>query len=213
MPNPHRPAARATTSVEGRLSPVPIEALHPTQITVGFREVAEKRRRHRSAVAAGRPRAFLQRPTPVVLGPAGRAFVLDRHHWLCALFAEGVSEVGVHVVDDLSHLNQASFWRSLDDRGWCHPCGVDGRRLSYDAIPASIAELQDDPFRSLAGALRRKGAFAKNKALFSEFLWADYLRGRIDPSLVAEDFDRALAAACELARHRAPGPNRETAEV
>jgi hypothetical protein len=113
-------------------------------------------------------------------------------------------------MDDLSHLNPASFWRTLDGRGWCRPCGVDGRRLSFAAIPSSIADLQDDPFRSLAGALRRKGGFAKNKALFSEFLWADYLREHIDPSLVAQDFDRALAAAVELALRRSPASQMPT---
>ncbi len=193
---------RFAPSGEPQSRSIEILTLRPTQITVGRREVEEKRRRYRAAVASGDqppPRGQI----PVVLGPYA-VFALDRHHWLCALVAEGVSTVGVDIVDDLSHLNQVAFWRTLDGRGWCHPHGVDGRRLSYAEIPASVADLQDDLFRSLAGALRRKGGFAKNKALFSEFLWADYLRGHIDPLLVAQDFDRALAAALELARRRVP---------
>ena len=201
MPRLHTPQAKTPTSVDGRLLPMLIDALHPTQITVGFREVAEKRRRYRNSVAAGRPYTFPRRPTPVVLGPEGQAFVLDGHHWLRALSEEGAREVLACVVDDLSGGDGDGFWPVLDSRGWCHPFDADGRRQGYDAIPETVELLGDDPFRSLASALRRKGGFEKDDTLFSEFHWADHLRRHIDPSLVDQDFDRALAAALELARH------------
>jgi hypothetical protein len=204
MPHLHRLQAKAATPLEGRLLPVLIEALHPTQITVGFREVAEKRRRYRNAVAGGRLNRFPRRPTPIVLGPGGQAFVLDGHHWLRALSEEGVREVLACVVDDLSGGDGDGFWPVLDSRGWCHPFDADGRRQGYDAIPETVELLGDDPFRSLASALRRDGGFAKDDTLFSEFHWADHLRRHVDPSLVEQDFDRALAAALELARHFTP---------
>jgi hypothetical protein len=203
--SPARDAARHKFSPDAETRRVEILSVRPTQITIGQREVEEKRRRFREAIARG-DRSPPCGSVPVVLGPNASVFALDRHHWLCALLAEGVAEVDVQCMDNLSHLNPASFWRTLARRGWCRPCGPDGRRLSYAAMPATILDLQDDPFRSLAGALRRKGGFEKNRAMFSEFLWADYLRGLIDPSLVARDFDRALATALELARH--PGPAR-----
>ena len=178
-----------------------IETIRPTQITVGFREVEAKQRRYRAAFAAGGP-AFPRVPVPVILGPGSMLFALDRHHWLCALRAEGVYEVAIRVVDDLSGLDPPSFWRRLDDRGWCHPFGVDGRRRGYDGIPESLSRLEDDPFRSLASALRRVGGFEKNRMLFSEFEWADYLRRHIDPSRLALDFDGALATAVWLSRRR-----------
>jgi len=43
-----------------------------------------------------------------------------------------------------------------------------------------MADLADDPYRSVAGELRRQGGFAKDTTPFSEFLWADFLRRRID---------------------------------
>jgi hypothetical protein len=43
----------------------------------------------------------------------------------------------------------------------------------------SVADLMYDPYRSLAGALRRTGGFAKDTTPYSEFLWADFLRRRI----------------------------------
>jgi hypothetical protein len=63
-----------------------------------------------------------------------------------------------------------------------------------------VADLVDDPFRSLSGELRRAGGFAKDTTLFSEFLWADFLRRRIKRSIVAHDFDRAIAKALQLAK-------------
>lgn len=200
---PGRARHRVAPTVDPLSVCVAIFAIRPTQITVGRREVEEKRRRYRAAIAAG-DRPPPHGSIPVVLGPNTAVFALDRHHWLCALLAEGASEVDVHLMDDLSRISHAAFWRVLDGRGWCHPYGARGQRLGFDAIPSSIEDLQDDPFRSLAGALRRKGGFAKNRAPFSEFQWADFLRGQIDPAMVAEDFDRALAAALELARLRVP---------
>jgi hypothetical protein len=52
----------------------------------------------------------------------------------------------------------------------------------------------------LAGALRRAGGYAKNKAPFSEFRWADYLRCRIPRELVEHHFGHALALAMNLAQ-------------
>ena len=184
---------------------VAIRDLRPTQMTVGYREVAEKRRRWRAAHATGEERAFRHRIVPVVLGPSAHPYVLDRHHWLCALAAEGVAEVPVVVVDDLGAFDRAAFWRTLNWRGWCRPCDAEGRRRDHGDIPSLIAERQDDPFRSLASSLRRAGGYAKVHGPFSEFLWADFLRHRIPRKLVVDDFEAALRAALELSR--IVGPN------
>jgi hypothetical protein len=187
----------------------PIETIRPTQITVGFREVEAKRRRYREALVVGGP-ALPHIAVPVVVGPGPTLFALDRHHWLCALRAEGVYEVAIRLVDDLSGVGLSSFWRLLDDRRWCHPFDVDGRRRGYDVIPETLASLKDDPFRSLASALRRVGGFEKDRTLFSEFQWADYLRRHVDPSRLVDDFEGALVTAVRLARRRAAPPRRSS---
>ena len=46
---------------------------------------------------------------------------------------------------------------------------MQGRRRHYKDIPKSVTGLVDDPFRSLAGELRRVGGFAKDTTPFSEF--------------------------------------------
>jgi hypothetical protein len=70
-------------------------------------------------------------------------------------------------------------------------------------IPKSIKGLDDDPFRSLAGELRRAGGFAKDTTPFSEFLWADFLRRRISRKFVDASFDKALNQALKDAKSQA----------
>jgi hypothetical protein len=73
-------------------------------------------------------------------------------------------------------------------------------RRHYSDIPKGVTGLVDDPFRSLAGELRRAGGFAKDTTPFSEFLWADFLRRRLKRKVVERDFDQALEKALELAK-------------
>jgi hypothetical protein len=61
-------------------------------------------------------------------------------------------------------------------------------------------KLIDDPFRSLAGELRRAGGFAKDTTPFSEFLWADFLRRHVKRKIVETHFEHALEKALELAK-------------
>ncbi|HEV2531641.1 ParB-like protein [Phenylobacterium sp.] len=183
------------------LNPVPIEDLRPTQITVGFREVGEKRLQWREHASGEKGSEFLGRHmVPVVLGPKEKRYVIDHHHLVRALLDEGVEELLVNVIADLSRLKKTEFWIFLDNRSWCHPYDEEGRRRGFDDIPSSIAGMTDDPYRSLAGELRRAGGFAKESTAFSEFMWADFLRRRLKPKLLADDFSAALTKALKLAR-------------
>jgi hypothetical protein len=55
----------------------------------------------------------------------------------------------------------------LESCNWTHPFDDEGRRCPYDEMPATVNDLIDDPFRSLAGELKRAGGYAKNRAPFS----------------------------------------------
>ncbi len=187
---------------EPLLKPLLITELRPTQMTVGQREVDEKRRRWRE-LSANSGGAFLGRHMiPSVLGPKGRHYIIDNHHLARALHEEGVKEVLVTVTADLSALPKVRFWTYLDNVSWCHPYDDEGRRQDFDAIPTSIEDLKNDPYRSLAGDLRHAGGFAKDVTPFSEFLWADFLRGRIKRKAVDKDYGAALRRAMNLAKSR-----------
>ena len=192
---------------EPLLTPVPIRELRPTQMTVGYREVAQKRKEWRERVkdaSDGETGAkFLgAHMIPVVLGPKDRRYILDHHHLCRALHEEGVEDILVNVIADVRALSKASLWVYLDNRGWCHPYDSEGRRRDFDALPASVAKLDDDPYRSLAGALRRDGGYAKDTTPFSEFIWADFLRRRVKAKQINENFEAALKKALVLASGR-----------
>jgi hypothetical protein len=191
------------TTREPILKPVAIKDLRPTQITVGFREVADKREHWRKRSDEKAAKFLGEHMIPVILGPKDRHYVIDHHHLVRALHDEGEKHILTTVVHDLRAVHKDSFWVVLDLRGWCHPYDSEGRRRDFDSIPASIAELVDDPYRSLAGELRRAGGFAKDTTPYSEFIWADFLRRHVKRKEIDQDFESALTEALELAKSEA----------
>ena len=188
------------TTREPTLCPVKITQLRPTQMTVGLREVEAKRRQWRERQGESAEKFLGRHMIPVLHGPKGRPYVIDHHHLVRALHEEGVKDILVNVVADLSALKGEAFWIYLDNRQWCHPYDDEGNRRDFADIPTSIDVLKDDPFRSLAGELRRAGGYAKDTTPFSEFIWADFLRRRIKRRTVDKDFSAALIEAMTLAR-------------
>jgi len=190
------------------LSPVSIKSLRPTQITVGLIEVEERRRRWDKL--GDKKAEYLGNHTmPVVIGPKGRPYVIDHHHLARALHDEGQRKVLVQPVANLQSLSQEHFWRFLDNKGWLHPFDEQGKRRPYSAIPTSVSQLKDDPFRSLAGAVRTAGGYAKEITPFMEFIWADYFRDSFRARDIRDHWGRTLKKAVSLARaheaHFMPG--------
>jgi hypothetical protein len=106
------------------------------------------------------------------------------------------------VIADLTMVDPKAFWIVLDNHRWVYPYDDDGERRIYKDLPKNVGKLKDDPFRSLAGELRRSGGFAKDTTPFSEFLWADFLRRRMSRKVVDKDFEKAMEKALALARSR-----------
>jgi hypothetical protein len=109
-----------------------------------MREVEEKRRRWRAQESnKKRAESLGQRMIPVVRGPNQHHYVLDHHHLARALHDEGVKEILVTLIADLSMVDREAFWVVMDNRRWvrCH----------------------HDPFRSwrIAAAHRRKPSTAR----------------------------------------------------
>lgn len=182
------------------LEPVEILSLRPTQMTVGLREVNEKRKRWRGHGSKKKAQLLGRHQIPVVVGPDKKNYVIDHHHLARALHEEGEKKVLVSIVADLTMVDPKSFWTVLDNHRWVYPYNEDGERCHYKDIPKDITGLKDDPFRSLAGELRRAGGFAKDTTPFSEFLWADFLRRKMSRKLVQKDFSRAIEKALEFGK-------------
>jgi hypothetical protein len=184
---------------EPTLKPVAIADLRPTQITLGMREVKDRRRRWRAL--KDKKQKFLDTHLiPAILGPKGLHYIIDHHHLVRALHDEGAKEVLVTIIADLKKLEDGAFWFVMDSRDWTHPFDKNGKRRDVKDIPKSIDKMVDDPYRSLAGELRRVGGYSKETTPFSEFLWADFLRRRIGKKTVEKHYPRALKEARKLAK-------------
>jgi hypothetical protein len=182
------------------VEPIAIGSLRPTQMTVGMREVEDKREHVRALKPRKMGKYLGGHMIPVVWGPKERYYIVDHHHLTLALHKESFEHVLVTVIADLRQLARDPFWSVLAHHGWVYPYDANGRRHEFSELPKSVIGLKDDPFRSLAGALRREGGFAKDTTPFSEFLWADYLRQHIKAKAVSVDFKAALKEAVRLAK-------------
>ena len=155
------------------LEPVAILDLRPTQITVGMREVKAKREHWRAAKEGEK---FLgKHMIPVVLGPKDRHYVTDHHHLALALHDEGVKDIAVTLIANLSKLDRDSFWFVMDNRNWTHPFDAEGSRRPYSDLPKSVEKLVDDP--AVDSALRARTHFPSGESAVA----------RPSPSLVAGD--------------------------
>jgi hypothetical protein len=188
---------------EPYVKPVPILSLRPTQMTVGMREVKEKRKRWREHTSAKKQAELLgKHMIPVVVGPDQGNYVVDHHHLARALHDEGVKDILVTVIGDLTMVDSKAFWGVMDNKRWVYPYDAKGIRRPFKDIPKSVAALKDDPFRSLAGELRRAGGFSKDTTPFSEFLWADFLRRKMSRKSVEENFSKSMEKALAFAKSR-----------
>src|ERR1700749_242433 len=132
------------------LEPVPILSLRPTQMTVGMREVKEKRKRWRDHKSAKKQAELLgKHMIPVVLGPDQRYYVVDHHHLARALHEEGIKNILETVIGDLRMVEREAFWNVMDNKRWVFPYDAKGQRHPFKDIPKSIKDLKDDPYRSV----------------------------------------------------------------
>ena len=73
--------------------------------------------------------------------------------------------------------------------------------------------MRDDPYRSLAGEVRKAGGYAKDSAPFTEFLWADFFRpyfgkselGHVDGQACRRPVSSAVALARSAKARFLPG--------
>jgi len=180
------------------LARAPLARLRPTQFTVGYAEVEVKARQW--ARLGKKQRKIELDVFPAVLGPGKDHFIVDHHHLGIALLEEGMKEVFVAVLDDLSWLKPSVFWRTMEYRSWTHPFDRRGNRQDYRDMPQRLTQLEDDPYRSLAGLVRGAGGYAKDQAPFVEFLWADFFRPQISARTIKKEPRRATHEGLQLAQ-------------
>jgi len=191
------------------LKPVEIMSLRPTQMTVGMAEVERKRANWRKRMEKDGATFLGNHMIPCVLGPKEVMWVVDHHHLALALHLEDVKHVFVSVVADLTKIDKATFTTYMENRNWLHPYDAKGERRDPDDLPKKITKMIDDPYRSLAGEVREAGGYAKDTTPFSEFMWADYFRRRIElksgKSIPEDVLTKALVLAHSPKANYLPG--------
>jgi hypothetical protein len=178
-----------------------VRLLRPTQIAVGKRLVRAKRKDLRGLERKPQELVdyIVSHPIRVVLGPKSNAYIIDHHHLGCALLKESFLTAPVQVEADLSAMELAEFWAELAKRFWVYPYDGTGKKHAVSDIPQRLEDMEDDPYRSLAGFVREAGGFIKTMTPYMEFQWARYFRPLVKLRALESDFKGTVQKAKVLA--------------
>jgi hypothetical protein len=191
-----------------------LSELRPTQSSVGMTEVRIRAEKLREDIQNRSEQDFLShirkrdRMEPIVVGPGGLFYLTDRHHLARSLYDLGEARTYCKILENLSDLEPAGFWQHMQDNNEVYLKDAQGNAITPYDLPTSIKDLRNDPFRSLAGAVRESCGFSNDKkgsdGYYLEFKWADYLRTHwagtgIPVDDIDANFDSATRAALQLA--------------
>ena len=179
---------------------IDIDALHPTQLTLGLKEV-ERRAALMRDLSGRELRALLEaKVVPYVIGPGRRLYMIDHHHLCRALVSVGHDTVLLGPERaDWSALDLKDFWHRMEGEGLCWPIDVEGNRRPCVKIPRHVRELTDNPWRTLARGVRGK-AYSNEDTPFQEFMWGNYYRSFMTTRLLEADIVLAEKLAVKLSR-------------
>ena len=180
-----------------------ISDLHPTQISVGMIEVKEKEKKIAKMSKSDIESFEEENPEPTVVGPKGKLYIIDHHHLGRALWDQHIESTHCKIMGNFSNLSDSDFWKKMNANKWVYTYDENGKGpLPISSLPSTVADLKDDPYRSLAGAVRQNGGYNKTTAPFAEFLWANFFRTRIKVGHSDKDFDKAVDDATKLAHSK-----------
>lgn len=192
-------------SIENKnLIKVDLRTLRPTQFAVGYKTVEEKIEKLHGMNDEKLQSYIKKRPIPLVIGPGATQYSVDKHHLGLALLKSHYNMSYGYIKDDLSDSkSMAEFWERMVEKGYAYPKDENGIQRNPESLPKSYFDLRDDPYRSLASAVREKGGYEKTKTAFSEFAWADFFRDRIKIESGESGFEKAVSYGLELAHSKA----------
>jgi hypothetical protein len=184
---------------------IPINALHPMQPAVGMIQVEERAARLKGETDFSR---YTRRPLPVVQAPDGDFYLTDGHHLASTLARAGAANVKARVIGRFD--DPAGFWDEMRKRRWVYLFDQKGKPIPPAALPRHVADLADDPYRSLAGYAQSAGYYGRTDIYFAEFDWARYFGSRmgwqpIDRMNLLSALQSAAKLACQPEAKDLPG--------
>ena len=205
------------SSRTGDLCSCKVLELHPTQFAVGMISVQSKETELASKAARSLKTYQQKHPEPVVKGPGDALFITDHHHLALAMAERGIGTTACQLQADYSGLDPETFWAKMKQQHWVYLYDENGKGpLSPADLPRTVAGLKDDPYRSLASAVRDGGGFSKVETPFAEFEWANYFRSSgISMAAIRGNFRKSVKEAsaiavkhdaCSLPGYKGPRP-------
>jgi hypothetical protein len=177
-----------------------LSELRPTQFAVGMFEVERKIKKLLSLKDKELHEYLESHPVPVVICRNGDAHIIDHHHLVRACLEAGVEKVLTEIKADFSKMSDQEFWTEMNGKKWTHLFDQFGTGPhDHSLLPLTVRGLADDPYRSLAWAIREAGGYDKSPEPFCEFKWADFFRKKIKLERTEDGFKKAVEAAMKLA--------------
>jgi len=185
----------------GMLGLAAVEHLHPAQVALGYREVEYRIQQFQAMTPDELDAYLLEHFLPIVIAPDRLPYVVDHHHRARAIQMTGLRKtVYVKVWENCKDWTKAAFWQLMEEKAWVYPYDKDGQRVELEAIPDSLAALQDDPYRSLAWSVLQAGGYTKADVPFQEFLWGNYFRQHLPFENTEAGYQQVVNAALQLCR-------------
>jgi hypothetical protein len=179
---------------------VDISTLHPTQFAIGYWEIDRRAEKVMTKNAKKMGKYLEEHVGKIVVGPSGEPYIFDRHHMAFLMFRTGKSPFIYATVEaNFASLPADSFWKEMVARQWAYL--YDGRGkgpLDPRQLPRKISDLEDDPFRSLAWAVREQDGYHASREPFAEFRWANYFRAKFTNENVNSNMEQLIQDALKL---------------
>jgi hypothetical protein len=191
---------------KGTVCVAALNELHPTQLSIGVDEVSAKRIKLKD-MGDDKLEEYLlkeKHQIPIVVGPGGVLYMTDHHHLMSAIWKENLRATrGVYAVvkENVAAVGEDEFWKKMKENHWMYLVDSKGKDREARELPATLGGLDDDPYRSLAYAVREQGGFCK-AGEFAEFAWGEFFRSN---GVKSGDVCAAKAMACSESAKKIPG--------
>ena len=179
--------------------------LKPMQIPAGMYEVQDKARDVRDMKKKDVDDWLREKSVPILEDYKARKRPVDHHHEARSTWEADYDEVYTHhYFDDDLHrkikgLSRDEFYAVTRAMGLFYDrdqYGVGPHDPNH--LPEDVRGMADDPFRSVAWQVRKRGGYEKSDEPFAEFQWAQYFRERLKTYPTRADFEKAVVEAMRL---------------
>ncbi|WP_127714063.1 ParB/Srx family N-terminal domain-containing protein [Halobacteriovorax sp. HLS] len=170
---------------------VEIETIRPTQFSIGKKEALKKIKKIEKLYAKGKLSKYLEKKTaPAIKGPENHLWIIDRHHTSYAILNSDIpsayKRIQVRVIHDWSNLERKEFQAKMIKNNFVYLKDTDFRPIAFNKLPRHIADLVDNPLRSIASRALDEKCYKKTDTPYQQFYWAEHFYNMGTPNKLVE---------------------------